>query len=158
MHQYNFTNDWFQNTAQKTWDILIPSIDPKTILEIGSYEGASATYLVEKLSQQHPLELHCIDTWEGSAEHIEGTHSDTANIDMKKVEARFSENINIALKSRKNVVNLIIHKGESYIQLSRLIEKGFTNYFDFCYVDGSHQACDVLTDAVLTFKLTKSVA
>ena len=29
------------------------------------------------------------------------------------------------------------------------------NYFDFIYIDGSHQAPDVLSDAVLGFKLLK---
>jgi predicted O-methyltransferase YrrM len=29
------------------------------------------------------------------------------------------------------------------------------NYFDFIYIDGSHQAPDVLVDAILSFKLLR---
>lgn len=37
--------------------------------------------------------------------------------------------------------------------LCQLIAEGKAESFDFIYVDGSHQACDVICDAVLSFKL-----
>ena len=39
--------------------------------------------------------------------------------------------------------------------LSRLLANGGLNYFDVVYIDGSHSASDVLTDAVLAFHLTR---
>jgi hypothetical protein len=36
-----------------------------------------------------------------------------------------------------------------------MLGDGKTNYFDFVYVDGSHQAPDVMCDAVLGFRLLK---
>jgi hypothetical protein len=43
---YEFTNNWFENTAKGVWDSLIPQINPHRILEVGSYEGpALATSL-----------------------------------------------------------------------------------------------------------------
>jgi hypothetical protein len=34
-------------------------------VEIGSYEGASACYLIEKPATSKEIELHYADTWEG---------------------------------------------------------------------------------------------
>ena len=65
---YDFTNTWF-DSAREVWDHLIPQINPIKILEIGSYEGASACYLIEKLAAQSEIELHCVDTWDGGVEH-----------------------------------------------------------------------------------------
>lgn len=146
---YEYTNDWFQTRAQKIWDALLPKINPARILEIGSYEGASACYLIEKIAAKKEIELHCIDTWEGGIEHREGM------IDMSAVENRFHQNTALAIKKAPCQVDLIIHKGPSDIELSRLLATGRQGYFDFIYIDGSHQAPDVLCDAVLAYKLLK---
>ena len=39
--------------------------------------------------------------------------------------------------------------------LSNLISQGHKESFDFIYIDPSHQAPDILTDAVLAFKLLR---
>jgi hypothetical protein len=39
--------------------------------------------------------------------------------------------------------------------LARLLTEGKAGYFDFSYVDGSHQAPDVICDAILAFKLLR---
>jgi predicted O-methyltransferase YrrM len=36
-----------------------------------------------------------------------------------------------------------------------LIARGYRNYFDLAYIDGSHQAPDVLFDAVAAFRLVR---
>ena len=54
-----FTNDWFGATGRYIWDRILPQLGPKRILEIGSYEGRSACFLIEKLSG--PLEFHWLD-------------------------------------------------------------------------------------------------
>jgi predicted O-methyltransferase YrrM len=152
MKDYQFTNKWFDGAARANWDILIPQIQPKKLLEIGSYEGASACYLIDTLASQHDIELHCIDTWSGGIEHQEGG---TAETNMHAVEDRFHANMSVALSNKDKRIDLKIHKGASDKVLSKLIAEGKDNYFDFVYIDGSHQAPDVLTDAVLGFKLLK---
>jgi predicted O-methyltransferase YrrM len=144
---FQFTNSWFLGQAKGVWDQLIPAINPSKILEIGSYEGASAAYLIAALGQHHPLELHCIDTWEGGIEH--------KGADMSAVETRFRHNLDLAMRSVPHPVELFTHKGFSDARLAKLLVNGKSNYFDFIYVDGSHQAPDVLCDAVLAFKLLK---
>ena len=144
---YDFTENWFVGAAKNVWDSLIPQINPTRILEIGSFEGASACYLIEKLASSKEIELHCVDTWEGGVEH--------SSINMSDVEKRFHYNTKLAISKVKNSVQITTHKGFSYVALSKLIAEGRQGYFDFIYVDGSHQAPDVLCDAVLSFGLLK---
>lgn len=150
---YNFTNNWFDIAAKGVWDSLISQINPTRILEIGSYEGASTCYLIEKLAVSKEIELHCVDTWEGGVEHKQGG---VAEANMFEVEDRFHHNTQVAISKVKNNVQLILHKGLSDLVLSQLISDGKQGYFDFIYVDGSHQAPDVLCDALLSFRLLKN--
>lgn len=148
---YNFTNNWFDN-AKTVWDQLIPQLNPTKILEIGSYEGASACYLIDKLAALKEIELHCVDTWEGGVEHKDGGF---AYATMSDVENRFQNNVKLAIGQAAQPVRLFVYKEFSEVALSKLIAEGKQGYFDFIYVDGSHQAPDVLCDALLSFKLLK---
>ena len=150
---YKFTNNWFESAAKSVWDSLIPQVNPTRILEIGSYEGASTCYLIEKLAASKNIELHCIDTWEGG---IENKNGGGAEVNMSDVENRFHQNTKIAIRKVENSVQLTIHKGMSDFELSSLLVEGKSEYFDFIYIDGSHQAPDVLSDAVLSFRLLKN--
>ena len=48
---YQFTNEWFaQNTL--IWDKVVPRHKPQRILEVGSYEGRSACYFIERFGQE----------------------------------------------------------------------------------------------------------
>ena len=132
---YDFTNSWFEEFAKGVWDSLIPQLNPTRILEIGSYEGASACYLIEKLAASKEIEIHCVDTWEGGLEHNK--------LGMSDVEKRFHHNTKIAIGKIENNVELNLHKEFSDVALSKLISEGKQGYFDFIYVDGSHQAPDV---------------
>ncbi len=147
---YQFTNNWFEAGAKAVWDVLIPQVFPTRILEIGSYEGASTCYVIEKLGVSKAIELHCVDTWEGGIEHQD------AGIQMQSVEQRFHHNTQLAVARIQHPVELVTHKGYSDRVLAKLIAEGKQGYFDFIYIDGSHQAPDVLCDAVLSFKLLKT--
>jgi predicted O-methyltransferase YrrM len=152
MKQYEFSNTWFQNSAKGVWDQLIPNLNPRRILEIGAFEGAATCYLIEKLALTRGLEIHCIDSWEGGIEHNPGNLVESY---MSQVEGRFKHNTELALSAVQNKVELIIHKGLSDAELPKLLISGKKSHFDFIYVDGSHQAPDVLFDAVVGFKLLK---
>jgi predicted O-methyltransferase YrrM len=151
MNEFQFTNNWFDSVARNNWDQFIPQVKPTKILEVGSYEGASICYLIQKLSHSFPLEIHCIDTWEGALEHKKGGSIET---DMTEVESRFLHNIKVATDNLPNPVELYRHKGSSDIELAKLLVDK-QNYFDFIYIDGSHQAPDVLCDALLSFRLLR---
>ena len=155
MENFKFTNTWFNDAAKQQWEKLISQIKPKRILEIGSYEGASTCYLIQKLAQENSIEIHCIDAW-----NIEmGDDTDYkhygSNVDMSAVESRFRQNTKLAIEKVSKKVDLVVHKGFSDDQLSKLLSNGKKNYFDFIYIDGSHLGPDVLCDAVLSFRLLK---
>ncbi|WP_448573268.1 class I SAM-dependent methyltransferase [Trichothermofontia sp.] len=148
-----FTNDWFLVSAKSNWDQLLPQLQPKRILEIGSYEGASTCYLIRTLSSMvDSLEIYCIDTWEGGIEHHRGG---IVEADMPSVERRFKANTEIEIQGSSCPVNLVCYKEKSITALSKLIAQGMSGYFDFIYIDGSHQTPDVLSDAVLAFQLAR---
>jgi predicted O-methyltransferase YrrM len=146
MKSYEFSNTWFKETAQQNFEWLLPRLQPKKVLEIGSFEGASTCFLIDFLTKDLSLEIHCIDTWLGGREHYTEV--------MLDVEMRFMNNTAISVKNATNKVDLVIHKGTSAFQLAKLLTAGVGN-FDFIYVDGSHEAPDVIADAVLAFKLLK---
>jgi len=124
------------------WSELIPLFEPKTYLEIGSYEGASACWMIEHTQVEHVV---CIDTWAGGKEHI------SADINMRNVERRFDSNIETAGSRVDREVNVTKLKDLSSVVLVDLIGNGMRDTFDIVYIDGSHEPCDVLADAVLAF-------
>ena len=149
MTKFDFTTNWFEINGKQVWDSLIPQVKPSKVLEIGSYEGESTCYIINFLEDKKNAELHCIDTWDGAIEQK------NREVDMLEVERRFDHNTNLALSKSKNSINFNKLKGKSDIILSKLLIEKKENYFDFVYVDGSHQATDVLFDAVMAFKLVR---
>jgi predicted O-methyltransferase YrrM len=88
-----------------------------------------------------------VDNWQGGAEHQEGGE---APMDMRKVENNFNHNLQVI---RKLYPNRIVTKrvGESCHALRCLAQP-----FDLIYIDGSHTAKDVLTDACMTWPILKN--
>jgi predicted O-methyltransferase YrrM len=146
MSEYQFTNDWFAQN-ESLWNKLVPRYKPRKILEIGSFEGRSACYFVETCAAAGALELHCVDTWQGGVEHDPAA--------MAAVEARFDHNLALAQSRVPNKVKLVKHKRSSHAALAKLIVVNPAADFDVIYIDGSHQAPDVLTDAVMAFQLLR---
>lgn len=140
---YEFTQQWFAQ-AEKTWPTLLAELPArKNFLEIGSFEGRSAVWLVENVLEDGG-ELLCIDTWGGGEEH--------GGLDMDAAEMRFDKNIKLALEKfpRRKVSKC---KGLSTTWLPALAQD--RRSFDFIYIDGSHIAKDVLTDACMAWPLLK---
>lgn len=142
---YEFSVDWVTGTAP-VWRSMIASIKPRRVLEIGAYEGRSAVFMIENCAPLAPLELTCVDTWGGGVEH--------AQIDMANVEARFDRNI---ARAKAKFPNVTVHKvkSDSALAMAKLIADGQSSSFDVAYIDASHQAPDVLADAVFAFKLLR---
>ena len=149
MTDYQFTKDWF-NWAPQVWEQLIPLLPERTedgrfFVEIGSFEGRSAVWIAENMMQDGDY-LTCIDTWGGGEEH------DTE--DMAAVEARFDHNYSLlAVKYPERSIHKA--KGLSTLTLASDISAGGMGDADFIYIDGSHVAKDVLTDACMAWPLLK---
>lgn len=147
-HTYEFTNTWFENSAKAIWDGLLPQLRPNRVLEIGSYEGASVCHLIESNNWTENLHIICIDTWDGGVEHK------ARGINMVSVEDRFDYNIAMAQERNTAQCTVFKVKGRSNSCCAELIHRQ-NDPFDFIYIDGSHQAPDVLTDAVNCFQLLR---
>ncbi len=147
MSEYQFTKDWF-GWAPPVWEQLIPMLpERKKFLEIGSFEGRSTVWIVENMMEDGG-EIYCIDTWEGGEEHTEE--------DMAAVEARFDHNRQV-LMDKYDYRHITQAKGTSTEQLAGWLTPSPApmGVFDFIYIDGSHIAKDVLTDACMAWPLLK---
>jgi predicted O-methyltransferase YrrM len=149
----NFSNDWFDQSAKTTWDILIPLIKPKKILEVGSYEGRSICYLIEKLGNEQDLEIFAIDTWEGGSDKL-SKNLLGAN-PMNQIYEKFLENTRAAISKVSKKIELKISIKRSDEELGRFLSAGFREQLDFVYIDGSHETTDVLLDCCFGFQLLK---
>lgn len=150
MAAYEFTKDWFQ-WAPQVWKQLIPMLpkrDPELgrfFIEIGSFEGRSSVWIAENMMQEGDT-LYCIDTWQGGEEH--------GSEDMKAVEARFDNNVRL-LNAQYPEREVFKGTGTSTQRLAEEITNKGVSDADFIYIDGSHIAKDVLTDACMAWPLLK---
>jgi Methyltransferase domain len=133
----SFQEDWFVEHIP-LWEVVIRALEgrPARVLEIGSYEGLSACYVLWRLPAAH---ITCIDTFEGSPEH------DTMGISNSFLEERFDRNVTAVDSLR---VTKIVGRSASVLPTLLMHEP-----FDLVYVDGSHLALDVLVDASLAWQL-----
>lgn len=153
MTDYEFTQDWF-HWAPGIWTQLIPHLPGRQVfLEIGSFEGRSTVWIVENLMEDGGF-IDCIDTWEGGEEHTEAQ--------LDGVEARFDRNtekVMLRFSDETGVHRRVDKwKGPSVSRLSELLtgELGAgRGSYDFIYIDGSHVAKDVITDACMAWPLLK---
>ena len=133
-----FTHDWGSKNFP-VWKTILEKLAGKPnllFLEIGCYEGLATLWLLENILTQPTSAILVMDTFAGSME--------MENIAVGSMERTFRRNI---ARYRKQVR---IKKGVSQVLL-----RGLKAEFDFVYIDGSHQAADVLEDAVLSFRLLK---
>lgn len=148
--EYKFTKDWF-SWAPEVWTQLIPLLPERKevgreFLEIGSFEGRSAVWIMEHMMQGDDY-LTCVDTWEGGEEHkAEGE-------DMDSAHERFLHNMEVARSKFPNRHYSTSHY-YSIAHLAHAINE--CAEYDFIYIDGSHTAPDVLTDACMAFSLLKA--
>ena len=144
MTDYKFTQDWF-HWAPEVWQQLIPKLPGRErMLELGAYEGRSTAWIVENMLEDDGV-LISVDTWEGAEEHV------AAGEDMGAVEKNFDHNLNI-LNERYEKRTILKFKKTSY---DAMVSLGGGPPFDFIYIDASHTAPDVLTDACMAWPLLK---
>jgi len=136
----DYDDDWFSNNII-FWKKIISQNDldkkVRSSLEIGSWQGISANYILVNLPLTH---LSIVDTFLGSSEHNNENFSKkiTSNIEKK-----FDKN---TIKFKKRISK---YKQTSY---SFFIENNLTKKYDFIYVDGSHYFDDVIVDLLKSFE------
>jgi predicted O-methyltransferase YrrM len=128
-----FEHDWF-TVHIPVWDQLLRPLEHKgaRVLELGSFEGLSACYLLWRLPDAH---VTCVDTFNW--------------FDIADLEGRFDRNIALVDSTRLRKV-----PGRTCEVLPQLVDEQAV--FDFIYVDASHMALDVLADAAQAWKVLAS--
>lgn len=131
-----FTTDWFGRYPEY-WSELFESQGwrpevPRTVIEVGSFEGRSALWILTNLLQHPDSHLFCVDTF-----------PDRGGADS--YWRRFESNVLRSAHGHKVSVSM----SASLPFLAAFVAAG--SRADFVYVDGSHRAADVLEDLVLAF-------
>ena len=152
--EYKYTKDWF-HWAPDVWLQLVPMMPGrKRFLELGSFEGRSTVWTIENMMEDGG-EIVCIDTWEGGEEHILAQNANDTVERFDTAEKNFDDNIEV-IKKKFPLRNVRKRKGETYGQLGLMVEEERLMYpFDFIYIDASHIAKDVMTDACLAWPMLK---
>lgn len=137
-----FTADWFTHRIPFWRKHVLPKL-PEVVawLEIGSYEGRSATWVMDNVLKHKDSSIVCIDPW----------GNDT-------VFHRFLENIRAAHKQLQETRGGVY--GEPVVKWFRNFSQNVLptlskNHFDVVYVDGDHQGKSAITDAALAWPLLK---
>ncbi len=141
-----YSTDWHTRHIPN-WESWLKDIKGKPIqaLEVGSYEGLSARWLMENILTHRESSLYCVDTWRGSDEH---QYPFKLNPNEYLWDF-FVHNLNPWLTiQNKRVIPV---KGKSQQRLLDLPE----NSFDLIYLDGSHKAEDVYADASIAHQLLR---
>ncbi len=140
MSKYEYTNDWAAANITVFPTVLARFKDKPNVhfAEIGSYEGRSACWFVDNILTGEGCTMSCFDLWVPYADH--------PNAHFNEVEQRFDANT--AACSRPDIVR-------KYKESSAAMPLGAVDAYDMVYVDGSHSALDVLTDAVMAWKSLK---
>lgn len=112
------------------WTDLISKFEIKKAIEVGSYKGQSAEWLLDNIPN---LRLTCIDTWDGAGNE---------GLEMSEAEKIFDKKVGGRVRKKK---------GESGEVLREL-----TGFYDLIYIDANHTAPNVLEDMVLSFRMLRS--
>lgn len=137
---YEFSSDWFSWNVE-TWKSILDQVglsSPTKVLEIGCFEGRSTVWMIEHLFGAGGGQIFCVDAWE----------------EVPKAEPTFDKNTHIALANKPKIL-LQKLKGNSTLVLPELVSSHH-NSFDLVYIDGSHDAADVLCDLTSAFLLCRS--
>lgn len=129
--KYRFSTDWVSDHTT-TWKKVLAEFKDRPdvrALEIGTYEGRSALWFLENILTGLRSSITCVDIWNGP------------------FEKTFDENMRIYGRTDK-YKKVRARSDQALLGMSQAS-------YDFVYIDGSHFAKDVLTDAVLAWGVLK---
>lgn len=149
-HYYYKIHGWFVQENLFTQMVLsCDDVNEYHFVEIGSWKGKSSTYMgVEILNSGKNIKFDCVDTWEGSEEHLNPKNVSYEPL-LKIPNGLYNEflkNIN-PVKSAINPIRM------TSIDASKLYED---NSLDFVFIDGAHDYFNVRKDIEHWYPKVKS--
>jgi predicted O-methyltransferase YrrM len=131
IHTPYWTKDWFSQNIPVWQALLAPYQGQKNLrfLEIGSFQGRSATWLLQNILVDPTTQIHCIDPfhWPEATREI------------------------FAYNMQPFAERVVMHVGSSQDILPTLTP----DHFDVIYVDGDHRANNAYLDAAMSWPLLK---
>ncbi|EIN10184.1 nucleotide-diphospho-sugar transferase [Punctularia strigosozonata HHB-11173 SS5] len=143
-YRFTETQDWFSFNID-AWRNLFPTVNAAApcVLEIGSWEGRSAVFLLTELCKEGGS-ITCIDHFD--------LHKTPAG---RERYAKIMHNLAFTGKPFRVMDDF------SFPALMKLLEEEMSAEepgFDWVYVDGSHEADDTLLDGELAWRLARKGA
>ena len=138
LNDKNFTNKWFLNNFE-IFNFFLPKDKSLKFdyLEVGCFEGLSSFYI---LSEYKAVNAYLLDVWD-----MPNPNSKTLSNNFDLIEKAFDENL-----SQFNFTKI---KDDSVVAMREMLKND--KFFDFIYIDGSHNGEDILSDAIEAFKILK---
>ena len=138
LNDKNFTNKWFLNNFE-IFNFFLPKDKSLKFdyLEVGCFEGLSSFYI---LSEYKAINAYLLDVWD-----MPNPNSKTLSNNFDLIEKAFDENL-----SQFNFTKI---KDDSVVAMREMFKND--KFFDFIYIDGSHNGEDILSDAIEAFKILK---
>ena len=138
LNDKNFTNKWFLNNFE-IFNFFLPKDKSLKFdyLEVGCFEGLSSFYI---LSEYKAVNAYLLDVWD-----MPNPNSKTLSNNFDLIEKAFDENL-----SQFNFTKI---KNDSVVAMREMLKND--KFFDFIYIDGSHNGEDILSDAIEAFKILK---
>lgn len=144
-YQWTAEQDWFSHNIPdwSRWISLLQTPAPR-LLEIGTWEGRSAVWLLENACQGGG-DITCID------------HFDllTTAAGQKRYE-RVHHNLKLTSKPYRIMDDFSVPA--LYTLLDESLSSNTGSGFDFVYIDGSHEADDTFLDGELAWRLSNKGA
>jgi len=125
---YQFTQDWFTHNIP-IWKLHLQEftgIADFQVVEIGSFQGMSACWLLDNILTHPTAKITCIDLY--FQEHFKGNIVKTGAADRVIELQGYSQDLLVNLNSE---------------------------YYDVAYIDGCHKPTSALQDAILSWRLVK---
>ncbi len=135
---YTFANDGFSKFVQPNLNQILPQINPTKILVVGSEDGVSVCYFIEKMGNITPLTIGCVDN------------------DSSISLGVFKQNTDFALgKSLFKHTLFKTNKDSIYDGLIDQYLHEYDEFYDFIYFNFLNDTSDSLTNIIAAFKLLK---
>lgn len=133
---------------------LIRGMRPRRIIEVGTWLGASAIHMAELCKREGlgEVEIACVDTWLGAAEHwLDPALKEKLCLKNGRpaIYEQFLKNV-IGTQNTDIITPLPLPASQAAIILR---QTGFVA--DMVYIDGAHNYHDVIADCRNYFKLVR---
>lgn len=151
-------DELLQNPREKElFSYVCSSIQPSSILEVGSWLGASALgWKKTSIELNQTSQIYCIDTWLGSPEHFLETHGkdwNKNNLLINEKGPQFFEAFLTNIHHWGYSESIHPMRADSQSALRYLAAK--KALFDVVYIDGAHDEISVFKDVTQGFRVLK---